>query len=162
LGASGAGNETTVESGGRLCVNIADSLDTCPEAITFAAHAPGKASLDAMAGTVSGPLTLVGPNFFQGQGVTITGVVGETGGPQQLTIFAGTGFAVPAPFGNGRITFGTGSVLAYTGGTAIAHGEVRFDGTAVGPVVAQGSLVTGGIDCRFDRRPASADHLPRR
>jgi len=143
LGAAGAGNETTVESGGGLCVDFPYSLDACPEAITFAAHEPGKASLDARGGTLSGPLALAGPNLFQGQGVTIDSVVGETGGPQHLTIFASTGFVGAEPFGDGRMVFGSESVLTYTGGTQIVHGEVRFDGTGNGPVVVPDGIVSG-------------------
>jgi autotransporter-associated beta strand protein len=140
LGAIGVGNDTTVGPNGVLSTFNADQ-DTFPEAITFAGHAAGKPSLEYFRGTLSGTLTLAGPNYFAADGLTISGVVGETGGAQELTLFSGT--AGTQPLGEGRIVFAPGSVLAYTGGTKILHGEQRFDSTTTAPVDVQAGLVAG-------------------
>jgi autotransporter-associated beta strand protein len=137
LGAVGAGNETTVGGNAVLYVGAFynQPSPTVAEAITFAGHAVHQDSLESGGATLTGPLTQAGPNQFTGT-YTIAGTIGETGGPQDLTLYNAT-------FGNGSIVFAPGSSIAYTGRTIVFYGSVRFDGTSPGPITVSGGFVGG-------------------
>jgi len=144
LGAAGVGNETIVGRDAALFVGMLVTTDrNIPESITFAGHPAGTPSLQGggQGGGVNftGNVTLAGPNYFVLNNVVFNGVVGETGGPQELTLYAGSqGSAF-----KGRIDFTPGSVIAYTGGTKILHGQVRFDGTGTGAVSVTDGVIGG-------------------
>jgi autotransporter-associated beta strand protein len=127
LGATGAGNETVVQPGA-VAADPGGTLRlvgpiTVPEAITFSGPgslAPGPfavAALQAIGGpTLSGPLTAAGyGGIAAAEGtLTVTGALGESGGPWGLTL-------------SGPVHFAATATTALAGNLTVV-GTTRFDG----------------------------------